>query len=139
MTLHVDYDHQCARCNGLYIPYDTAITCPKCDLFEPERFDFIPQALGSLHFNKASTGSYLPGGWYVGSLGDHILFLLFGLFHGYEHSSATDFNVFAREYLEAKNWADQAYLKDHVYGIAVRLYEEMKKHKEKGDMIWHTK
>ena len=139
MTIHVDYDHQCARCNALYIPYDIAIACPKCNLLEPERFDFISQALGSMHFNKATTGSFLPGGWYVGSLGDHILFLLFTLFHKYEHSSNIDFNIFARKFLEAKKWADQEYLKDHVYGIATRLFEEIQNQKGKGDTIWHIK
>lgn len=135
MTLHVDYDHQCARCNALYIPYDTTITCPKCNLLEQERFDFIPEALGSLRFNKATTGSYLPQAWYVGSLGDHILLVLFGLFDEFEDSSAEDVNVFAREYLEVKTWGDQAYLKGHVYGIVLRLYEEIKNQKGKGDKI----
>jgi hypothetical protein len=139
MTLHVVYDHQCARCKAFYIPYDTAVPCPQCDLLETERFDFIPKALGSLRFNKATTGSYMPGGWYVGSFADHVLLILFGLFYGHEGCVAADFSRFAGEYLKSRHWADQGYLKEHIHGIAVRLYDEMKRYKAQGDTVWHAR
>tara|TARA_B100001123_G_scaffold267470_1_gene297773 strand:- start:910 stop:1233 length:324 start_codon:yes stop_codon:yes gene_type:complete len=83
MTIHIDYNHSCSGCEALYIPFDEGIVCPKCGLGEPETFDYIPQAVASMKFNKAD-GRYRPGAWMVGSLGDHVLNLMFSLFDEFE-------------------------------------------------------
>ena len=87
MTLHVHYDHQCPNCMAYYIPYDKDVPCPCCGFVEQERFDFIPQAAMSAHYNLETQGSYVPGAWYTGSLGDHILSLLFPLLEKYRTES----------------------------------------------------
>ena len=126
MTLHIQYNHQCPSCEAYYIPYDSDVPCPQCGLLEKERFDFIPQAAESLLFNKNAYGSYIPLAWYKGSLGDHILYLLFRLFAGYEKQPpSTDFNEFASEVLSDMQWADQQYLCGHVQGIALRIHQDM--------------
>ena len=124
MTLHVQYDHQCPTCEAFYIPYDDQIPCPKCGLIESERFDYIEQAADSMRFNKAD-GTYTPGGWYVGSLGDHILKILFPLFDAYEDNDSGDFQMFAANWLGEMKWGDQHYLEKHILGIAVRLHETL--------------
>jgi hypothetical protein len=132
MTLHITYDHQCPKCQVFYIPYDDQVPCPNCGLIELERIDYIEQAADSMRFNKVD-GSYTPGAWYVGSLGDHILMLLFPLFDAYEEEHPDDFQVFATDRIGKMDWGDQLYLKDHVFGIAVRLHETLKL-----DDSWNT-
>ena len=117
-------------CASYYIPYDKDVPCPQCGIVEEERFDFIPQALDSLCFNKESYGFYIPPAWYVGSLGDHILDLLFKLFHTYEDEKPSDFKEFATACVSTIDWGDQQYLMSHVLGIAVRLYEEIRKREQ---------
>lgn len=126
MTLHIHYDHQCPLCEAFYIPYDEDVPCPQCGMLEKERFDYISQATQSILFNKQRYGSYIPPAWYKGSLGDHILYLLFRLFTGYEEQPpSADFNEFASEVLSNMQWGDQQYLCSHVQGIALRVYQDM--------------
>lgn len=120
MTLHVIYDHECGTCGALYIPYDDAVPCPKCGVLEPDRFDFISEAVASLQFNKAN-GAYTPPAWGVGSLGDHILALLFPLFDAYDDGTQETFQQFAETWLKELTWEDQEYLVSHILGIAIRL------------------
>ena len=127
MTLHVPYDHQCPACGAYYIPYDDDVPCPNCGLVEDERFDFIPQAANSALFNIRHYGSYVPPAWYVGSLGDHILRLLFLIFDAYEQSGATDFPTFAQAAVDRMCWGNQQYLANHVRDIAIRVYEEVQR------------
>jgi hypothetical protein len=84
VTLHVVYSHECSGCKAYYIPYDTEVPCPRCGLVEARRFDYIPQAAASMELNKEEGGSYTPPAWWIGSLGDHLLSLLFDLFDAYE-------------------------------------------------------
>lgn len=124
MTLHITYSHQCPACEAFYIPYDDRVPCPKCGLVEEERFDYISQAAASLRFNKAG-GEYTPAAWWVGSLADHILSVLFPLFDARDEGNPPDFRAFASEQLGRMEWGDQPYLKDHILGIAVRLHETL--------------
>ncbi|WXG46619.1 MAG: hypothetical protein WED05_08190 [Candidatus Atabeyarchaeum deiterrae] len=62
MTLHINYDHQCPKCEAYYIPYDD-VPCPRCGLVEKERFDHITRATRSLLFNLDNYGSYVPPAW----------------------------------------------------------------------------
>ncbi len=126
MTLHVVYDHACEHCGAFYIPYDREVPCPNCGAVEEERFDYIPQAVQSLRFNKRRGGTYMPPAWWVGSLGDHILRLLFSLFDAYESREANEgFAEFAASYLADMNWGDQGYLEKHVLAIAIRIQPEL--------------
>jgi hypothetical protein len=125
MTMHVVYTHECGGCGAFYIPYDKEVPCPRCGLVEDERFDYIPQAVASMRINKAR-GSYTPPVWWVGSLGDHLLLVLFGLFDRYEaRAGGAGFEAFLDEDLGAVDWGDQGYLRDHVRGIALRVRDEM--------------
>jgi hypothetical protein len=126
MTLHVVYDHECEACGAIYVPYDDDVPCPKCGLVEEDRFDFIPEAVVSLRFNKFH-GSYRPPAWWVGSLGDHILNLLFGLLDTYEEEKPDSFREFVASRLAKIDWGDQEYLQNHVLGIALRVHEELEK------------
>lgn len=125
MTLHVVYTHQCAACQAFYIPHDD-VPCPRCGVFEEERFDYIPQAASSMRYNRDSYGAYTPPAWWVGSLGDHILSVLFGLFDGYEPvATSEDFETYLSDQLGRMNWGEQEYLCDHIKAIAVRVRQEM--------------
>ena len=124
MTLHVVYSHECGACKAYYIPYDSAVPCPRCGIVEPERFDYIPQAVASMQVNKESGGTYTPGAWWVGSLGDHILSTLFGLFDAYEaQQGQVAFEPFVDAALGGMQWGDQDYLRAHIRGIALRVRE----------------
>jgi hypothetical protein len=120
------YTHQCPQCAAFYIPYDQDVPCPKCGQVEEERFDYIPQAVASMQFNKKSGRSYTPGAWWVGSLGDHILSILFGLFDGLPAGTDTaELDSYLAERLGRVQWGDQEYLRDHVHAIALRIGEEL--------------
>jgi hypothetical protein len=126
MTMHVVYDHECPSCGAHYIPYDENVPCPRCGAVESARFDYIPQAAASMRVNKEFGGSYRPPAWWVGSLGDHILHLLFGLFDGYEAQRGTlPFEAYVSERLHLMQWGDQEYLRNHIAGIAMRVRDEL--------------
>ena len=130
MTLHVVYNHECPKCQAHYIPYDD-ISCPNCGWHEEERFDYIPQAAGSVKYNLRRYGSYVPPAWWVGSLGDHILHILFYVFENYRQQTDTkDFSEYASIYLSRVNWGDQSYLRNHLAAIALRVHDEMEKEDE---------
>jgi hypothetical protein len=125
--MHVVYSHECETCKAYYIPYDTDVPCPRCGKVEIERFDYIPQAAASMRVNKSSSGTYTPGAWWVGSLGDHILMLLFGIFDAYEaqQQGGAPFEQFLEQRLAQMQWGDQAYLGAHLRGIALRVRQEL--------------
>jgi hypothetical protein len=124
MTLHITYNHQCPKCNAFYIPYGDA-PCPNCGLLEPERFDFIPRAANSAMFNLRRHNSYAPAVWYVGTFGDHILGLLFPMLDQHRQDPSRPFTTIAREAVERMNFEEQVYLKEHLYNIAIRVYDEI--------------
>src|SRR5262245_5070643 len=118
MTFHVYYDHQCGRCGAEYIPSDD-VPCPQCGLVEAERFDYIPRAAALLHDNRSLSRSYAPGGWWVSSLADRLLLILFGLFDRFERDrSSKPFAEYAGDYLDRMDWEKRLYLRDHVLQIA---------------------
>ena len=80
-----------------------------------------------MRFNKIEGGSYVPTAWATTSFGDHILTLLFSLYFSYEYYKPTNFREFAESHLSETNWGDTEYLKDHVFGIALRVHEELTK------------
>lgn len=126
MSCHIQYNHECPKCGAFYIPFDQTIPCPKCGAMESERFDFIPKAVESAKFNFMQGGSYVPAAWWVGSLGDHILSMVFRVLD--EHRADTtgrSFPIVAAEALARMDWGDQAYLRDHVCDIACRIREQL--------------
>jgi hypothetical protein len=126
MTMHVVYSHECGGCKAFYIPYDAEVPCPRCGIVELERFDYIPLAAASMRVNKDHGGSYTPGAWWVGSLGDHILSVLFGLFDSYEaQQGQVAFEPFLDDALQRMQWGEQEYLRGHVRGIAMRVRAEL--------------
>ena len=123
MSLHVTYDHQCDSCGADYVPYDQGVPCPRCGQVESERFDFVPWAAASLLANRRETGSYLPRGWAIMTLGDQILRLLFGLLDAHERVGPdADFRGFADGWLADIDWGERNYLRAHVQGIAERVH-----------------
>lgn len=127
MTLHINYDHKCPKCDAYYIPYDKDVPCPRCGLVEEERFDYIPKAARSLIFNLDNYGSYAPQAWWVSSLADHVLLILFPVFEQFRKSNRKDFDSFAAEILSRNNWDGQGYLEDHIREIAVRINDDIEK------------
>lgn len=128
MTLHVVYNHECPDCGAYYIPYGEDVACPRCGLVEEERFDYIPQAAESVRFNLETYGSYVPPAWWVGSLGDHILLILFHLFETYRKEKENrPFGDFATAMLDQMAWGEQEYLKGHVCAIAMEVHETLRR------------
>ena len=129
MTIHISYQHKCAQCDTEYIPYDEVIPCPKCGLIEEERFDLISKAVMSVRSNLEKCGSYIPYAWAVFTYGDQVLSLLFRLLeHDRKHPGQQPFRDLAHDVLhEEIDWGDQPYQRDYVYGIAIRVHEELQK------------
>ena len=126
MTIHCIYDHQCPECEVHYIPYDKDVPCPKCGMIEEKRYDFISRAAGSALFNLKEYESFVPFMWYTGGLGDHILSLIFGILEAHcRDLSGKSFQVFAREWVDCGDWGDQLYLREHVFGIACRVFDQI--------------
>ena len=123
MTLHVYCEHQCAGCQAFFIPFAPGLDCPRCGRPSEESFDYVPQAAASLRFNLEAYGSYQPPAWYVGSLGDHCLRLLFGLFEAFRtrEDQAETFEACLERRLGAMDWGEQPYLRDHVRALALQV------------------
>jgi hypothetical protein len=127
MTLHISYNHQCPQCQAFYIPYDTNVPCPKCGCIEEKRFDFIPQAAASALCNL-DEGSYLPEAWLAGTFVDQALFLVFRTLEAHRTADeAGDFTDIARAFFDSLNWGDYGYAREHIFGIACRVFEEIQK------------
>jgi hypothetical protein len=93
---------------------------------ETERFDYITRAVASAQLNLQMQGSYIPGAWWIGSLGDHILSILFRLLEHHRLIPAGQtFAHMTRASLDRAEWGAQEYLREHVYGIAMRVYAEL--------------
>jgi hypothetical protein len=128
MTLHVVYSYSCPQCQAHYIPYKADVVCPRCGAASTETFDYIPQAAQSIAYNLDRYGSYIPPAWWVGSLGDHILNVMFPVFERFRLDGATtDFSEFALMGFSAMNWGDQLYLRDHIITIATLVYDEIQR------------
>jgi predicted nucleic acid-binding Zn-ribbon protein len=126
MSYHVTYNHECLKCGAYYIPFDQAVPCPKCGAVESERFDFIPEAATSANINLIDRGRYVPIAWWVGSLGDHVLGIIFGLLDKHREDTARSaFPVIAAEALARMDWGNQLYLRDHILAIACRVRDHL--------------
>jgi len=126
MSYHVVYNHECPKCGAYYIPFDQAVPCPRCGEVESERFDFISEAATSASINLMEGGHYVRGAWWVGSLGDHILSILFGVLDQHrEDTTGRLFSDVAAEALARMKWGDQVYLRDHVHAIACRVRQHL--------------
>jgi hypothetical protein len=99
------------------------LACPGCSQPAADSFDFLPQAVASLRFNLRQYGKYLPAAWYVGSLGDHVLQLLFVVFEGArtEGKTGADFEAYLDAKLAGMDWGPQDYLQAHIRDMALRL------------------
>ena len=126
MTVHDSYTHQCPNCEAYYIPYDS-VPCPRCGLVETERYDFIPIALASVRWNIEMYGSYVPGAWFVGGLGDHLLLILFHIFERWRNKPEAGFGNAIEQELSPRDWGDQAYLGPYLASLACRLFDELQK------------
>jgi hypothetical protein len=125
MTLHIKYDHHCPECEAPYIPYDQDVKCPRCGLLEEDRFDYIPKAADSALHNLHK-GSYVPGAWWVGTYGDHVLRLVFIMLEQHRtDADGREFSAIARAFVENVDWGDQEYTREHVFAIACRVHEEI--------------
>jgi predicted nucleic acid-binding Zn-ribbon protein len=126
MSYHISYNHDCPNCGAFYIPFDQAVPCPKCGQVESERFDFIPEAARSARINFMEDGHYVPAAWYVGSLGDHVLSLVFDVLDQHrKDTSGREFSAVAAEALARMDWGEQLYLRDHTHAIACRVREQL--------------
>ena len=125
MTLHVVVNHECDQCGAYFLPYDEDVSCPRCQSPAKKIIPYIERAAESLAFNKQKYGQYTPMGWWVGSLGDHILSVLFGLFDSYEKSAEAEFGKFSEQYLSEVEWRDQEYLQNHIQSIAHEVHRRL--------------
>jgi rubredoxin len=128
MTLHIYSDHRCSQCEARYVPYDKAVPCPRCGLVEESRFDFVPRAVSSARINLREQGSYQPAAWAVSCYADHLMMLLFMILERHRKGvPRRPFDEVARECVETMDWGDQPYGKQHLYGMALRVHEELER------------
>jgi hypothetical protein len=126
MTRHIYYDHQCPACGAHFVPYETGVACPRCAKPSDQVFDFVTPAIDSMLANKKKLGRYVPRGWYINGIADHVLHILFYLFDEHEADQPDrDIAAFAAEYLELLDWEDEGYLRGHVHAIAVKLGQRL--------------
>ena len=131
MSIHMSYDHQCPTCQTNYIPYAVSIPCPTCGTIEKERFDFIPRAVESCRFNLMEGGSYEPACWFTCGFADEVLYYIFGILEEYRTIPKKKlFIVWADEVLTKKN---VGYLRDQVFDMTVRIYNELENKEDKND------
>ncbi len=68
----------------------------------------------------------MPPAWWVSSLGDHILFILFHVLEEFrQKQKGMDFEEFVDVALSKMEWKDQQYLRKHIFQIAIRVYAEL--------------
>lgn len=129
MTYHIAYDHQCQSCGADFIPYEEHLPCPKCGTAAATWLHYPRQAAESLNVNLASKGSYMPGAFWVGSLGDRVLYLLFQIFERWRHKEPqADFSAHLQEELPKIGFEpSHEYLREHLGTIALRAFDELEK------------
>ena len=124
MSLHIMYDHQCIKCEAYYIPYDKDIVCPNCGLNEEEIAEgIISRIVSSANYQKEIFGIYTPIAWWTGSLGDHVALLIFQCLDAYEEQNEKNFTEFAQIYFDKRQWGNQLYMKNNIYGLSCRVFE----------------
>lgn len=135
--MHIRYNHECPKCQALYIPYDKEVPCPKCGLVEKTRFDFLPQAVRSCLANLDRHASFLPLGWYYSSDADYLQMLIFKMLNKHRKTDNTkSFAAVAREFIDTLNWddwkwEDRDYDKEFIFNLACRVHEEIQKKMER--------
>jgi hypothetical protein len=72
-------------------------------------------------------GSYVPGAWFIGGLGDHLLWIVFHIFERWREHPESGFEDAVERELSPRDWGDQVYLKNHVALMAQRIDEEMQR------------
>jgi len=82
MTLHLYMNYKCPECETPYIPYNSAIPCPKCgDQPEMEDYpEFVDGICESFLYNLSQNGNFTPMCWAVCDISDSIQMFFFGLF-----------------------------------------------------------
>ena len=125
-TVHINYNHQCPQCKAAYIPFGEDEPCPRCELVEKKRFDFVGRAVPSAQLNLATNGSYLPRVWQVSSLADFVLYLCFEILEQHRmENGRVDIDQVAFEVLEGTDMAGKDYLRPHTYNAALAIYDRI--------------
>jgi hypothetical protein len=136
MTIHMKCNHECPKCQTLYIPYDEDIPCPKCGGVEKERFNFVALASRSALDNLEWQGRYIPAAWAYNSDGDYVLYMIFIMLELHrKNGDGSGFVSIAREFIDNSEgpewiWKDKEYDREFIFKLACRVYEEMHKIKE---------
>lgn len=127
MTYHIAYDYQCQACGADFIPYEEQLPCPKCGIAAQTWLGYARSAAESLNVNLQSRGSYMPGAFWVGTLGDRVLYLLFQTFERWRLTEPNpDFSEHLREDLPKIDFEPQhEYLREHIRIIALRTFEAL--------------
>lgn len=125
MSIHIMIDHKCSKCQAYYIPYEKGIVCPRCGLEEESGYGLILQLVTSAKYQKRTTGHYSPMAWWIGSFGDYVAVLVFEMLDKYSNQDQKEFKEIAREFCDERDWKDEAYMKEHIFEIACRVFKEM--------------
>ena len=133
MTLHISYDHECPECGASYVPYGKEVCCPRCGLFEQERFEtFIQLTTKSALYNFQYRRRFTPIAWAACSLGDTLLYFLFTLLDSYlEKMDGNTVETFSEKYVASADFNGTEYLREYVVILAC----EVQKNVWKDEMI----
>jgi len=129
MSLHIMYDHQCAKCEAFYIPYEEGVACPNCGLDEEEVYDVVPDITNSANYQMLTHGFYTPIAWWTGSFGDHVALLIFKVLDKFYTQEEKSFQEIAEEHLSSSDWGTQQYMKNHIRDLSYKVYLEIQKQK----------
>lgn len=116
--------HQCAQCEAFFLPFEQGLPCPRCGSPATEFYDFLTDAIAGLTIHKRQYGRFSPGAFFVGGLAEHVFLLLCNALDAID--GAVDFQDAMRRHLDSCDWGDQAYLRSHVYDIALRIDKKLR-------------
>jgi len=95
-------------------------------------YDVVSALVHSANYQKSEYGFYTPIARWSGSYADHIALYLFQLFDAHYEQNDKDFEHYALDYINNSVWENQEYAKNHIYEIALLVFEELEK-QNKGD------
>lgn len=137
MSLHPKIkDISCKKCNAVFVPFKKDIACPNCGRLIPNDFDmdfnFIPDTIDAMLYHKQRYGHYSPDGWYMGSITEQIMSVVFDAFDLLEQDKPKDQKEYLTNWLDetlTPNRKEEAYLINHTKDI---IFEMLKIYQEQG-------
>lgn len=111
----------CSKCSVEFIPFKMDFECPNCGELINEFIDFVSDTIEAMKCHKEGYEQYMPPGWYVGCLAEHIQSIIFKVFDDLEDKESDNGEKFIKDFLNKGDWCGNDYLHKHVEEITLSV------------------